>query len=279
MPGQTDTRAIMNDAFDAIAYLLPLSLLEMQGKANRDQELVARKLDVLERAASTLATHGGAHDTEFTLLSRAFDRAIPSVRRAFDERYPAFAWYALMSLTQHCSACHSRLPDERDYGFGQRLLARMDMDALEAAERARLLVATRQFERALGEYERALLDPGHRPEDADLDGLYVDYLNLSITVAQDFERPRVLLRRPGRAAAATLGGSDRKIRAKTPSCLAGGRCGVNPRRARRRRPGRAPPQSRRGCGPRTSRGTWPCPPHRGRGRAPRRGPGTSPRRC
>ncbi|MCC7411698.1 MAG: hypothetical protein IT495_08705 [Gammaproteobacteria bacterium] len=193
-PAQS-TRAIMDDVFDAIAYLLPLSLRESEGEVQRDEELLRRKLDVLSRSAATLEKHTGKHEAELALLARSFDRSIEDIRQAFDSRYPAFSYYAVMNLTEHCAACHARLPDERDNAFGQRLMARMDVDALAPADLAQIYVATRQFDAAAGTWERVLLDPDVTALDSDLAGTLIDYLAVCIGVLQDVERPRALLAR------------------------------------------------------------------------------------
>ncbi|MGE0388112.1 MAG: hypothetical protein AB7Q97_25585 [Gammaproteobacteria bacterium] len=187
------TRAVMRDVFDAIAYLLPLSLRGNQG-ATPDEALVNAKLDVLTASAKALADHAGDKDREFGLLARSFEHGTQDIRRAFDTRYPAFASYALMDLTQHCAACHSRLPDQHENVFGQRLMARMNVDGLAREELAQLYVATRQFDHALEVYEKVLLDRGEDPIDLDLAGVLVEYMRVSIGVRQDFARPRQFLK-------------------------------------------------------------------------------------
>ncbi len=187
------TRAIMGEVFDTIAYLLPLSVREPDPAAGGDAELLERKLQVLADASKALAAHGGGGESEFGLLARSFERGVADIRSAFDSHYPAFAYFALMDLTQHCAACHARLPDARNFDFGQRLMARMDVDALDPEDLAQLYVATRQFDRARDVLENLLLSPEQDPVDLDLAGTLVEYLNVSISVAQDLARPRALL--------------------------------------------------------------------------------------
>lgn len=189
------TRSIMDQVFDAIAYLLPRTMSREDLAARGSSELVADKLAVLSASADALVEHTRDRETEFRLLARSFDRNVKDVKYAFDEGNPAFAFYALMDLTEHCVACHTRLPDDRNFTFGQRLMARMDVDALDRTELAQLYAATRQFDESLNVLERELLDPATSPVDADLEGTFIDYLDVSISVLQDFERPRAFLGR------------------------------------------------------------------------------------
>jgi tetratricopeptide (TPR) repeat protein len=188
------TRAVMRDVFEAIAYLLPLSLKDPDPSSpTGDPELLKGKLDVLTRSAKDLVAHTGKSEAEFGLLARSFERSVADIRAGFDAEYPAFAYFGLMDLTQHCAACHARLPDAGNNDLGQRLLARIDVDALAREDLARLYVATRQFDAALSLYERILLDTGTNPIDTDLAGTFVDYLQVVIGVEQDLARARTFI--------------------------------------------------------------------------------------
>jgi hypothetical protein len=93
-------------------------------------------------------------------------------------------------LVDDCIACHSRLPDPRDSDLGARLVGGLDLDALPLGERARVEAATRQWDAALGSYERLFASPAIPPAQLDLDGCLVDHLTVAIRVKGDLERPR-----------------------------------------------------------------------------------------
>lgn len=175
------TGLIMRDVYDAIAYLLPLSVREPGGDTRWDKELVDAKLEVLTAASATLVEHAKAKDAEFSLLARSFDQLVKDTVASFRQEWPDYAYYSLLELTDHCVACHSRLPSESQDLFGQRLMARMDNDALVPEARAMLYVATRQFDAALALLEQQMLDPQMDPVEADYRGLMVQYLRLAIS--------------------------------------------------------------------------------------------------
>jgi len=189
---QPPTRT-MHEIFDAIAYLLPASIQAMRDRDYADQALLQRKLATLEASAESLERHARGGEQEFQLLARAFEDRIADVEAAFEGDYPSFAYFSLMGLIDHCAACHARLPDKSDFAIGQRLLARIDTDALDRLDLADILVATRQFEAALGRLENELADRSIDPIDHDLAGTFIGYLDVAITVVQDLERARQTL--------------------------------------------------------------------------------------
>ena len=69
------------------------------------------------------------------------------------------------------------------------------MDALSVHERAQILVATRQFDRALTAWEALFEDPNVPPAQMDLGGYLLDYLTVSVRVQLDARRPREALRK------------------------------------------------------------------------------------
>jgi hypothetical protein len=79
--------------------------------------------------------------------------------------------------------------------FGQTLMARMNLDALDQEELAQLYVATRQFDNALNTLEQVMMDPEMSPVDIELDGILIRYLNLSIAVTRDVQRAGTALRK------------------------------------------------------------------------------------
>jgi hypothetical protein len=188
-----NTGFIMRDVYDAIVYLLPLSLRAPDASSIWDSELVQDKLDDLVRASAILVDHARDQDAEFRLLARSFDRLVNDTATSFREEWPDYAYYSLMELTDHCVACHSRLPAGSQDLFGQRLMARMDTAALTERSKASLYVATRQFDAALGVLESSLLSPSMDPVEAEYRGLMLQYLRIAIAAEGGIARIKRLL--------------------------------------------------------------------------------------
>lgn len=190
---ETDT--VMRDVYDAISYLLPLSIRDAGRQTPWDKELVDAKLDTLLAASAVLQEHAGNGDAEFRLLARSFDQLVNSTAASFRQEWPDFAYYSLSEITDHCVACHARLPSDSQAFFAQRLLARMDNDKLPAEAKALLLVATRQFSEALTVLETLLLDPTMDPIEADYRGLTMLYLRIGLSTSEKLTRVQRLVER------------------------------------------------------------------------------------
>ena len=194
------TADIMHRVYDAIAYLLPLSVRRGDAASQWDKELIEEKLKALTDAAGTLVKHADHEDAEFRLLARSFDRLVQDIGVSFRAQWPDYAYYSLMELTDHCVACHSRLPAHSQDLFGQRLMARMNVETLEPESRTLLFIATRQFDAALSLFEQQLMDPKTSPIEADYRGIMLRYLRLAIATGGANERVAAFLDAYGKRA-------------------------------------------------------------------------------
>ena len=186
------TRSLMDQVFDAIAYLLPLSVRDADTSSAWDRELINEKLTVLRQSATALAGHTKVRGPEFGLLARSFEETVTDIDSSFREEWPTYAYFSLMELTQHCVACHSQHAAEAQAQFSQRLLARINTDLFDDSELAQLYVATRQFEAAERTLAHKLLDPGQDAIDLDIAGVTLDYLQLAIGVTNTPEQAAAL---------------------------------------------------------------------------------------
>ena len=181
-PGE-ESRQIMHSVFDAIAYLLPLSVRDTATSSEWDRELIDSKLAVLRHSSTALVAHAADQTPEFSLLAKSFDATVHEIDASFKEEWPSYAYFSLMELTQHCVACHSQQTSVARGDFSQRLLARVNTDTFDDSELAQLYVATRQFDTALTTLERKLLAPTQDAIDLDIAGIPLDYLSLALGVA------------------------------------------------------------------------------------------------
>ena len=226
---QPEPRATMHQVFDALAVLLPASLdPDRFGDPARRDELQAA-FERLAAASKSLARHGENEDAAFRFLSRSLADDADAAASRFARGRVEEAAFRVQQLTQRCVACHSRLPSARNFPLAERLTGRVELSELPPEERARLLVATRQFDGALAAYEAMFADPAVAPGALDQGGQIVDYLTVAIRVANHLERPeralRALAARGTRRA--TCAPASGGTRTRSPSC-------ARPRRPRRR---------------------------------------------
>jgi hypothetical protein len=192
--GAGTTAAIMRQVYDAIAYLLPLSLRGADAVSRWDDELIETKLTVLSDAAAALESHTRVSaDEETALLARSFNELVQDTVISFRADWPEFAYLSLMELTEHCATCHSRLPSKSYALFGQKLLARLDIQGLEPRAVAQLLIVTRQFDGALSILEKKLMEPGLHPVEAEYQELLLAYARIAVSTSNDYTRFKAFL--------------------------------------------------------------------------------------
>ena len=115
------------------------------------------------------------------------NEAQQALHRYEDGQYEA-AQFTVQHLTERCFGCHSKLPTSRRFALGQQFLAAAPLENLSLKERARLAVATRQFETALGFYEALFQSPTIAAGDIGLMGAFEDYLKIVMRIHNDFMR-------------------------------------------------------------------------------------------
>jgi hypothetical protein len=181
-------RATMNEVFEAIAQLLPLSLDDARFASAAEKPKIEASLKTLAAASGDIEAHTGARDTGFGQISRSLSRDIAEIRMRYAIGHYPEAQFYVSQLTENCVACHGRLPKARDFPLARKLTDQPDLQALEPRERARLLVATRQFDAALALWEKRMADPSVPPAELDLDGELLSYMVVSIRVQRDYAR-------------------------------------------------------------------------------------------
>jgi len=189
------TAVIMREVYDAIAYLLPLSLRNSDDGSEWDQELIEQKLETLKQATAALSAHTAGEDGEMRYIARSFEQMTADVDKAFTNEWPEFAYFSVMDLVQHCVACHSRVEAPSQALFGQRLIARMDTREIPPADVVRLYIATRQFDAAVRTLEKLLMATDLHPIEADYTSLMIDYLQITIAAKRSPDMAREFLRR------------------------------------------------------------------------------------
>lgn len=192
---ERSTASIMHEVYDAIAYLLPLSLRDPDESTIWDRSLIDDKLRALDDATAALKQHADKQEHEFQYLARSFDDMTKDVHKSFANEWPEFAYFSMMDLVQHCVACHSRLASPSQSLFGQRLIARMDTRELPPADVVRLYIAVRQFDAALRALDKILMDRDLHPIEADYSNLMIEYLNVAITAKRSPAMAQNFLRR------------------------------------------------------------------------------------
>lgn len=182
------TRQTMNRIFEAVRYVLPLSVDDTRFREAAVAPEIHRSLRLLTDNANVLAAHGVDADPGFEYLGASLaEYAFEADRRYAAGQFDS-AKFFVQRLTDFCVACHSRLPTEGDSLLTQGFVTESQLAKLPPQQRAALQVATRQFEAALHTYEQLFADRTVHPAEL-VHGPLTDYLIVSIRVRRDVERP------------------------------------------------------------------------------------------
>jgi hypothetical protein len=178
----------MHDIFQALTAVFPLSLSteQFQDPAQRTHILAA--LRALAHHSGGLAAHGQGVPRHLDFRRYALANNAQQVLHRYEHGHFQAAQFALHQLTEHCFACHSKLPHPQQFVLGQQFLAATPLASLSVKERARLAVATRQFQTALATYETLFQSPAIAAGEIGLMGAFEDYLKLVLRVENDFMR-------------------------------------------------------------------------------------------
>jgi hypothetical protein len=197
---ESETRDTMDGLFAALTSVLPYSWSDQRFADPASRAAIRAALDTLAAGGKRLEAHGRSSDAGFVFLSRSLARDTEEIRERFASGRSDEARYLLHELTDNCIACHSRLPAERTFPRGADFVITSEVEALPVEERARLEIATRQFDRALLTLEALFRDPKASPGSLDLQGQIDEYLELALRVKSDPQRAaaalRILLARP-----------------------------------------------------------------------------------
>jgi len=179
------TRATMRRIVDSLAFVLPLSLSDEPFADPAQHQAILDALDALAKNGAELERHVQGRDLGFAFLSRSLARDMREIRDRYAAGHVAEARFLLLEVSDHCAACHSRLPDDREHPIGRRLVDDPRVADLDLDQRVELEVATRQFDRALASYETLFADPKLSPADLDLQGHIDGYLEVVVRVQND----------------------------------------------------------------------------------------------
>jgi len=179
------TQARMRGVFLTLttAYKYSLDPDAFEDPANEGK--IRAALQALVTNATELETHGGGLDSSFDYLRRSLARDATEALDRFNQRQYVGSRFLLTKLTENCVTCHSKLPQQHDFELGAEFVKEAGVQDLPPISRVDLEIATRQFTRALGTYEKLFQDPKQKPQTLSLVGAFEEYMRLCIAVVNE----------------------------------------------------------------------------------------------
>ncbi len=186
---EESTKDVMHGLIDSLAKIFPLTLDSKKFSDPQNNKLIADELTQLNDRIAKLEKHGMQMDKTFGFLSRSLSKDASDAKRRFMQGEFDEARDSIHVMTENCIACHSRLASKNDFDFAKNLFKNIDETKLHIHEKIRLLMATRQFERAIEEFEKVIQNPQTSPLEFVVLDAFTNYLLLNIRVKNDFQRP------------------------------------------------------------------------------------------
>jgi hypothetical protein len=187
------TRAAMQEIFKALTEILPRCLSSERLAAPGDREIVSAEFAKIAANADALAKHADSANADFAARGAVLAADARRASARFASGRLVDARFVALHLTESCVGCHSRLPSDKDAPFASKLIDDAKLSTLTPLERARLAVATRQFDKALELYEAALAGPAPNAVEAVRTPDLVEYLIVAVRVKRDPKRAAALL--------------------------------------------------------------------------------------
>lgn len=187
------TRARMRDIFESIRVLLPLSVRKDAFAAPENRATVEQALVALEQNADALAEHAHSDDPARRHLGGSLSTDAGQALLLYRSQQFDESAFQIQQTTENCVACHTKHRGTGNVPVARHFVDKSALRALPLAERARLEVATRQFDEAADSYEKLLASP--KVHAGDLVGPLGDYLTLMVRVEDDYARARKTLDR------------------------------------------------------------------------------------
>jgi hypothetical protein len=182
------TQARMRGVFLTLTTAYRYSLDPVAFEDPQNEGSIRSTLQALVANAGELEAHGGGLDPSFDYLRRSLARDANDALERFDQRQYVGSRFLLTKLTENCVTCHSKLPQKHGYELGAKFLDEANVKDLPPIARVDIEIATRQFKRALGTYEKIFADPEEKPQTLSLVGAFEEYLRLCVGVVNETDR-------------------------------------------------------------------------------------------
>ncbi len=182
----------MREIFASMQQLLPLSVRGgFDDPAERDR--LTKALESLAADAQLLARHAGEDDPARGFLGRSLAADARNALERFREGRTDSAAFLVQQASENCVACHTKVRSPSDSPVTENFVDQSALAELRPEERARLQLATRQFDEALATFEALFTATDVHP--SAMLGPLTDYLVTSIRVKGDYARPIPVLER------------------------------------------------------------------------------------
>lgn len=191
-PEPFSVQSSMRRIFTSLQLLLPASLDSTEFRDAARAPAIRAALAEISTSAAAVAEHAKSGDQGVGYLGRSLGREAQATANLFERGAFESAQFSILQMTEYCAECHSRAAVRNDSLLSKGFVSTERFAALGPEKRARVQLATRDFDAGLDTLERLFASREAQPPQ--LLGALTSYLVISIRVKRDFERPAATLR-------------------------------------------------------------------------------------
>jgi hypothetical protein len=191
-PEPSSVKSSMRSIFASLQLLLPASLDSEEFRDPSRAPAIRSALAEISKSATAVAEHVKSSDQGVGYLGRSLGAEARATASLFERGAFESAQFSILQMTEYCVECHSRASIRDDSPLSKGFVSKERFAALGSEQRARVQLATRDFEGGLDTLERLFASREVQPQQ--LRGALTSYLVISIRVKRDYERPAATLR-------------------------------------------------------------------------------------
>ncbi len=181
-------RPHMRAVYTSLMTIFPLALTQ-SSFANKDNaKTIQDNLNLIAEHAKLINQIAGKDEKGHAFLSTQLERNARQAALKFRDGYQDQAHFFVEELYDTCLSCHTSRTSSADSQFTMDFTKDVNMEALGTFGKAKFLSLSRQFEKALDEYERIFASNELSLEELLHFDPFVDYLVLAVRVKSEPDR-------------------------------------------------------------------------------------------
>jgi hypothetical protein len=184
---QAATRSIMAQIFSSLTNVLPLSMSNKEFSDPKNRDRILADLRNMRDGTNALVEHTKKLEGSYGFIAKSMSRDIKDIYTWYDKGALAESRYLLQQVSENCVSCHMKLPDPGHAPRMDHFFKDVSVNKLSPPEKARLQVALRQFDDALGTWED-MFKTWPKPNELFAMDTLPEYLKVVIRVKKDPKR-------------------------------------------------------------------------------------------
>jgi tetratricopeptide (TPR) repeat protein len=173
--------------FQTVQNLLPYYVNRDDFRDPRHEDKIGQYLEQLAKLSEKIEGKTKHYDAELKSLGATFDEDVQAAQQSFTKGAHNQAFFYVEEVLATCFSCHASRSTESDSQFAD-ITEKIDWSQVEPFMRPRFLTVSRQFDKALTEYENLILNRGLSIAEVLHYDPFLNYLVLAIRVKNDKAR-------------------------------------------------------------------------------------------